>query len=58
MPTIDHDRDCVCGQPLDLIVASTSLHCPRCGRVLTSTCPSEGDRESWVLSPVMAAAAT
>ena len=57
MPTIDHDRDCVCGQALDLVVTSTSLHCPRCGRTIATACPSESERSNWVSTPALAGAA-
>ena len=58
MPAINHDLDCDCGQPLDLVVASMSLHCPRCGRGVAPTCPSERDHGNRLLpSTVLAVAA-
>jgi hypothetical protein len=45
MPFSECNFDCLCGQPLDMVVTSSSAHCPRCGRIVsiaTLTDPRNG----------------
>jgi hypothetical protein len=33
MTTSEHNNDCFCGQPMDLVATSASMSCRRCGRI-------------------------
>ena len=38
----EHNLDCSCGQPVDLVATAIAVHCPRCGRTIIQSRLADG----------------